>query len=101
MAKWLQSGRRRDICYLLIGEDHGYRGQVLKSRLETHYDERIEPKAFYGSLSSLVDAAIVEQRTEGIHDVYRLTDAGDRRVREHVEWIASRFDEENDPIADI
>lgn len=88
MGKWLQSGRRRDVCYLLAAaEDGQLRGQQLKSRLEAHYDERLEPKSFYGSLSALVDAGFVEKRTEGIHDVYALTDAGERRLREHARWV--------------
>ncbi|ARS90915.1 helix-turn-helix transcriptional regulator [Natrarchaeobaculum aegyptiacum] len=88
MGKWLQSGRRRDVCYLLAAaEDGQLRGQQLKSRLEAHYDDRIEPKSFYGSLSALVDAGFVEKRTDGIHDVYALTSAGERRLREHVQWI--------------
>lgn len=86
MTKWLQSGRRRDICVLLAA-DPELHGQQLKSRLESHYDDRIEPKAFYGTLSALVDTGFVEKRTEGIHDVYALTEAGDRRVREHYEWM--------------
>ncbi|SDQ50358.1 PadR family transcriptional regulator [Natronobacterium texcoconense] len=90
MSKWLQSGRRRDVCFLLAaeGEDGHLRGQQLKSRLESHYDERLEPKAFYGSLSALVEAGFVEKRTEGIHDVYALTEGGRRRVREHYEWVS-------------
>lgn len=95
MAKWLQSGRRRDLCYLLAAADDGeLRGQALKSRLESHYDDRLEPKAFYGSLSALVDAGFVEKRTEGIHDVYALTDAGERRVREHYEWVRECLESE-------
>ncbi|WP_263018627.1 PadR family transcriptional regulator [Natronobiforma cellulositropha] len=92
MTKWLQSGRRRDLCVLLaaMGECHG---QQLKSRLETHYDERIDPKSFYGSLSALVDAGFVEKRTEGIYDVYSLTDAGEERVREHARWMNDRLEE--------
>ncbi|MFC6717301.1 PadR family transcriptional regulator [Natrialbaceae archaeon GCM10025810] len=86
MTKWLRSGRRRDICVLLAAEGE-LRGQQLKSRLESHYDDRIEPKAFYGSLSALVDAGFVEKRTEGIHDVYALTEGGERRVREHYAWM--------------
>ena len=46
MATFLQSGRRRDICALLAGER--LQAQALKSRLESHYDERIEPRSFYG-----------------------------------------------------
>ncbi|SIS18441.1 PadR family transcriptional regulator [Natronorubrum thiooxidans] len=88
MTKWLRSGRRRDICVLLAGADGGeLRGQQLKSQLEARYDDHLEPKAFYGSLSALVDAGFVEQRTAGIHDVYALTDGGERRLRDHYEWV--------------
>lgn len=88
MTKWLQSGRRRDICFLLAAaEDGAIRGQRLKSRLESHYDQRLEPKAFYGSLSALEDAGFVEKHTEGLYDVYSLTDAGQRRVQGHYEWV--------------
>lgn len=88
MTKWLRSGRRRDICIFLAAGGE-MRGQQLKSTLESHYDDRIEPKAFYGSLSALVDSGFVEKRTEGIYDVYGLTEAGERRVQEHVEWARS------------
>ncbi|ELZ07916.1 helix-turn-helix transcriptional regulator [Natrialba aegyptia] len=115
MGKWLQSGRRRDLCVLLAAagradggttkattedesedengrEEAGgttgeLRGQRLKSQLESHYDDRIEPKAFYGSLSALVDAGFVEKRTAGIHDAYALTAAGERRLDDHYEWM--------------
>ncbi|SEW00505.1 PadR family transcriptional regulator [Natrinema salifodinae] len=94
MTKWLRSGRRRDICFLLAAaEDGELRGQRLKSRLESHYDDRLEPKSFYGSLSALVEAGFVEKRTEGIYDVYALTDAGERRVREHYEWVRDCLEE--------
>lgn len=95
MTKWLQSGRRRDICYLLAAADGGeLRGQSCKSKLESHYDERIEPSAFYGSLSALVDAGLVAKRTEGIADVYSLTEAGDRRLRDHAAWVRECVDDE-------
>ncbi|ELY60657.1 helix-turn-helix transcriptional regulator [Natronolimnohabitans innermongolicus] len=88
MTKWLRSGRRRDICFLLAAaEDGELRGQRLKSRLESHYDEHLEPKSFYGSLSALEDAGFVEKRTDGIYDAYALTDGGRRRVEEHYEWV--------------
>lgn len=93
MTKWLQSGRRRDLCFLLAA-DGDLRGQQLKSRLESHYDDRLEPKAFYGSLSALVDAGVVEKRTDGIHDVYALTDAGEKRVREHYAWVRDCLEDE-------
>lgn len=97
MGKWLQSGRRRDVCFLLAAAGDGQlRGQQLKSRLETHYDERLEPKAFYGSLSALVEAGFVEKRTEGIHDVYALTDAGERRLRDHVQWVEACLEDDPD-----
>ena len=89
MTKWLQSGRRRDVCYLLAAADDGLRGQQLKSQLESHYDDRIEPTAFYGSLSALVDGGFVETRVDGIHDTYVLTAAGKRRVRDHYEWVST------------
>ena len=94
MSKWLRSGRRRDICVLLAAADDGeLRGQQLKSRLESHYDDRLEPKSFYGSLSALVDAGFVEKRTEGLHDVYALTDAGERRTQEHAGWVRACFED--------
>ncbi|WP_436347845.1 PadR family transcriptional regulator [Natronorubrum sp. FCH18a] len=88
MTKWLRSGRRRDICFLLAAADEGeLRSQQVKSRLESHYNDHLAPKAFYGSLSALVDAGFVEKRTEGIYDVYALTEGGERRVREHYGWV--------------
>ncbi|ELY88250.1 PadR family transcriptional regulator [Natrialba hulunbeirensis JCM 10989] len=113
MTKWLQSGRRRDICVLLAaasGSDTEdtvdatddtasqaahrgeLRGQQLKSQLESHYDDRIEPKSFYGTLSALVDTGFVEKRTEGLHDVYALTEAGERRLYDHYEWMSACLD---------
>ncbi len=71
MSKWLQSGRRRDVCFLLVA-DGPLRGQQLKSRLEAHYDDRLEPKSFYGSLSALVDAG--SSKADGGHP---------RRLRAH------------------
>ena len=91
MTKWLQSGRRRDVCVFLAA-DGELTGQKLKTRLERHYDERIEPKSFYGALSALVDSGFVEKRTDGIADVYAVTDAGERRVREHYEWMGEKLD---------
>lgn len=93
MAKYLHSGRRRDICVLLADGDRN--GQELKSRLEAHYDERIEPKAFYGSLSALREAGHVEKRTEGLHDVYSLTEAGRAALSDHYEWLADHVEAED------
>ncbi|QFU83226.1 PadR family transcriptional regulator [Natronorubrum aibiense] len=97
MSKWLQSGRRRDVCILLAGSADGeLRGQQLKSRLESHYDDHLEPKSFYGSLSALVDAGLVEKRTDGIHDVYALTEGGERRLRAHYNWMRACLDGDAD-----
>jgi DNA-binding PadR family transcriptional regulator len=89
MTKFLQSGRRRDICALLSGE--ALQAQALKSKLESHDDERIEPKSFYGALDALEKAGFVETETDGIHDVYVLTDAGERRLREHYDWLTEQL----------
>jgi len=88
MAKWLQSGRRRDMCVLLAAaEDGELAGQRLKTRLESRYETRIEPKSFYGALDALESAGFVEHREDGIADKYSLTEAGERRLREQFEWM--------------
>jgi DNA-binding PadR family transcriptional regulator len=87
--KFLQSGRRRDMVALLAGDP--MQAQALKSRLESHYDERIEPRSFYGALETLEEQGFVETRTEGIHDVYALTEAGGRRLREHYAWLGDQL----------
>jgi DNA-binding PadR family transcriptional regulator len=89
MTKFLQSGRRRDMCALLAGEQ--LQAQALKSALESHYDERIDPKSFYGALENLENAGFVETRAEGIHDVYVLTDAGEGRLRDHYDWLTDQL----------
>ncbi len=91
MSKWLHSGRRRDLC-ALVHDAGEVRAQSLKNRLESHYDERIDPGSFYGSLSALVDAGFLQRRTEGITDVYALTDAGERALLDHHEWLSARVD---------
>lgn len=92
MTRWLQSGTRRDLCALLYGAGE-LRAQQLKSRLESHYESRIEPQQYYGALDRLVSTGHVEERTEGIHDVYSLTDAGERALREHYAWFTDRVEE--------
>jgi DNA-binding PadR family transcriptional regulator len=91
VTKWLQSGRRRDMCVLLAG-DGPLTGQALKTRLQRHHDERIEPRSFRGALSALEDAGFVERREAGIADEYALTDLGERRVRDHFEWMRTQVD---------
>ncbi len=91
MTKFLQSGRRRDLCALLAGER--LQAQALKSRLESHYDERIEPKSFYGALDAMADSGFVATETDGIHDVYVLTEAGEKHLREHHDWLTDQLSE--------
>ncbi|WP_324661936.1 PadR family transcriptional regulator [Haloarcula sediminis] len=94
MAKWLQSGRRRDICVLLsAAEDGELAGQRLKTRLESRYDTRIDPKSFYGALDAMEDAGFVAVRTDGIADKYSLTEAGEKRLREQFEWMRESLGE--------
>ncbi|MEF8774364.1 MAG: PadR family transcriptional regulator [Halobacteriales archaeon] len=86
MAKWLQSGVRRDVCILLYGEDE-LRFEELKTRLQDHYGDRIRPERFRERVESLVDAGHVDRRVDGLHDVYCLTDDGRAALEAHVEWI--------------
>ena len=95
MAKWLQSGRRRDMCVLLAAaEDGELSGQRLKTRLESRYGTRIEPKSFYGALDALESAGFVAHREDGIADKYSLTDAGKRRLRAQFEWMREALNED-------
>jgi DNA-binding PadR family transcriptional regulator len=91
MPKWLQSGRRRDICIIVAGAGE-LQAQAIKATLADRYDERIDPKSFYGALDALVDAGFLETRTEGIHDVYALTAAGEASLHEHFEWMRSQLE---------
>lgn len=91
MTQWLRSGRRRDVCALLY-DAGALRGQELKSRLEATYDTRIDPAAFYGSLDALVDRGLVSEEPDGIHDTYRLTEAGADGVESHYAWLSERLD---------
>jgi len=90
MTKYVRSGLRRDALALLAAEPR--RGQALKTALEAHYDERIEPRQFYGALDALEDGGHVEVRVDGIHDEYALTDAGRRMLEAHVRWLVEHVD---------
>jgi len=90
MTRFLQSGRRRDICVLLA--DESMQAQALKTRLTDHYGERIDPESFYAALDTLERNGFVETRTEGIHDVYALTDRGRERLDEHLAWVRRQVD---------
>ena len=87
MAEWLRSGLRRDVCAVLydLGEATG---QECKTALEAHYDRRLSPETFYGALDTLVETGHAEERVDGIHDRYALTDAGERALLAHHEWLA-------------
>ncbi len=91
MTKWFHSGRRRDCCALLY-EAGELRAQTLKNRVETHYDARIDPQSFYATLSALVDSGYLVRRTEGIADIYALTDAGEAALLDHYDWLSDRID---------
>lgn len=90
--RWLQSGRRRDLCYVLYDEGP-LQAQALKSRLEARYDDRIDPKSYYGALDALVENGHLELRESGIHDEYALTDAGREMLETHAEWVRERVGE--------
>ncbi|SIR14781.1 Transcriptional regulator PadR-like family protein [Haladaptatus litoreus] len=91
MTRWHQSGTRRDMC-ILLAEAGELRGQRLKSRLESHYDTQLDPKRFYSTLTSLVEAGHVEKRVEGLYDVYSLTDVGERRLHEQLQWMQEKVE---------
>ncbi|MDG5778483.1 PadR family transcriptional regulator [Haloarculaceae archaeon H-GB2-1] len=93
MSRWLQSGRRRDVCILLAGTDQ-LTAQQLKTRLERRYDERIEPQSFYAALDELERLGHVESHVEGLADAYSLTEAGERLVRAQYEWMRERVEDE-------
>ncbi|MFC6990157.1 PadR family transcriptional regulator [Haloplanus sp. GCM10025708] len=84
--KWLRSGLRRDICAVVYAAD-APTGQRCKTSLEAHYDDHLEPRRFYGALDALEDAGFLDAATEGIHDHYELTDAGERALLAHYEWL--------------
>jgi DNA-binding PadR family transcriptional regulator len=86
MPAWLRSGLRRDVCVFVFAQD-APTGQQLKSAVELHYDERIEPKSFYGAIDALVDTGHLVRETNGLADRYRLTDAGERALLAHREWF--------------
>lgn len=92
MARWLQSGLRRDVC-ALVADRGDPTGQALKRPLEEHYGEAVRPKTFYGALDALVKAGHLRAEPDGLHDRYELTDAGERRLRDHADWLAVRVED--------
>ncbi|PSP67741.1 PadR family transcriptional regulator, partial [Halobacteriales archaeon QH_6_68_27] len=79
----------RDLSFILYDEGPLH-GQALKSRLESHYGERIDPKSFYGALDALVEGGHLELQESGIHDEYLLTDAGREMLEAHLAWMRER-----------
>lgn len=86
MAKWLHSGRRRDICMILYRTD-GLLAQEIKTQLEAHYESRIEPKRFRSALKNLAATDYVQAHPDGIQDRYTLTDTGREALEAHLSWI--------------
>lgn len=91
MTKWLRSGLRRDACAVIhaLGTPTG---QECKTTLEDHYDDRLDSKAFYGALDALVETGHVRRVPDGIHDRYALSDAGERALLAHYEWLTECLD---------
>jgi DNA-binding PadR family transcriptional regulator len=94
-GKWLRSGLRRDICVVVASADEPT-AQECKATLESQYDDRIEPKTFYGALDALTDAGHLDQRADGLHDRYSLTAAGERALRDHYAWVEDALADGND-----
>ncbi len=68
--------------------------QQAKARLEDRYDDRVSPDRFYGAVEALVDAGHLTERIDGIHDRYALTDAGERALRAHRDWLCATVSDE-------
>lgn len=86
MSKWIHSGRRRDICYILY-ESGGMTDQELKTELERKYDSRIKPRTFRSAVEKLVETGYVISKTEGLQEHYSLSKKGKQSIEEHLEWI--------------
>ena len=84
--KWLRSGLRRDICVVVASEGTAT-AQQCKAAVESRYDDRINPKTFYGALDALTDTGHLTKTVDGLHDHYELTEAGERALRDHYEWV--------------
>lgn len=92
MSKWLRSGLRRDICVVIASEDDPT-AQHCKATLEGKYEARIEPKTFYGALEALIDQGYLTAHVDEITDRYELTDAGERTLRDHYDWLQRSLSE--------
>lgn len=92
MSRWLRSGLRRDLCVVIHALDEPT-GQRIKTTLEDHYDDRLEPRAVHGALAELETAGFVTTRTDGLHDHYSLTDAGEAAVLDHYQWLRESIED--------
>jgi DNA-binding PadR family transcriptional regulator len=91
MSKWLESGLRRDVCVVVAGEDNPTQ-QAVKRAIERKNDDRIKPRRFSGAVEKLESAGLLEREADGLHDRLSLTDGGERRLREHHEWVCEHLD---------
>lgn len=91
MTRFLVSGLRRDILVLIYSLE-APRDQELKRELEAHYETRVKPQEFYGALDRLVENGFVSKSADGVHDRFELTEAGERALLDHVEWIVDQVE---------
>ena len=91
VTKFLASGRRRDLLVLVYSLGNP-REQELKRELEVHYEERLSPGEFYGSLDQLVENGFLTKSVDGVHDRYELTAAGRDALLEHVRWLETQME---------
>ncbi|WP_251342458.1 PadR family transcriptional regulator [Haloplanus halophilus] len=89
--KWLRSGLRRDVC-VVVASEGSPTAQECKAALEARYDDRIDPGTFYGALGTLVEKGHLIETQDGIHDRYELTEAGERTLRDHYDWVETALD---------
>lgn len=91
MARWLHSGLRRDVCFVVETLDRPTE-QAVKRALESHYDARIGPSEFRGALEALVETGHLATEPAGVHDRYWLTEAGERGLERHRDWVCPDAD---------
>lgn len=92
MAKFLASGLRRDLL-VLVRSMEDPRAQVLKRALESHYEERITPRDFHGTMDALCQTGFLTRTADGVHDRYSLTQGGERSLMSHYDWMQSHVED--------
>lgn len=93
MAKWLQSGLRRDIC-IVIADLGNPTGQDIKRAVEAKYEGPVRPKTFRGAMTDLEKTGHVVSEVDGVYDRYSLTEGGERLLREQFEWMRERLQDD-------